>query len=102
MVVLKTPEKRTLSQKCANNSYNRVEIVNTSLLDNQMDNNYKNTILRSNDSIQSNPTKLSFDHSHGSQVPSCLSTSDTTTNTIIHVPFNYDKSNDNFVQEIRV
>ncbi len=99
MIVLATPEKRSLSQKSPNHSYNHVEIVNTSLLDNQMDNNYKNTILCCNDSIQK---KLSCDHSHGSPVPSCLSTSDTTTTTIIHVPLNYNNSNDNFAQEIRV
>jgi len=99
MIVLATPEKRTLSQKSPNNSHNHVEIVNTSLLDNQMDNSFKNTISRLNDSIHTNQN--TFDHSRGSPVPSSLSTSDTT-NTIIHVPISYDNSNDSFAQEIRV
>ncbi|CAG2163517.1 unnamed protein product [Oppiella nova] len=104
MVVLATPEKRLLTQKSPNLSHNHVEIVNTNFLDvDQMDT--KCNTIRSNDTVYYNQKTFGFEHSHhshSSPVPSCLSNSDTTTTSIIHVPLSYDKSSgDNFAPEIR-
>ena len=104
MVVLATPEKRLLTQKSPNLSHNHVEIVNTNLAAvDQMDTKCKS--IRS-DTVYYNQNTFGFEHSHhshSSPVPSCLSNSDTTTTSIIHVPLSYDKcSGDNFAPEIRV
>ncbi|CAG2104605.1 unnamed protein product [Medioppia subpectinata] len=121
MVVLATPEKRLLQQKSPNLSHNHVEIVNTNFADHSSDQMVNNQTpggggggkccnagtIRSNDTVYYNQKTFGFEHSHhshhSSPVPSCLSNSDTTTTSIIHVPLGYDKSsNDTFAPEIRV